>query len=299
VQNQIVYNGEKRDAIINECGIRDVWPVLAQSVTWGYGSTGTFGFGVQNVRDRFHPSGHSAFFDKNFVRDYWLPAAAGLPFDFSPTDRSDATSPRWFTFLRLPLRWAFAAGLVLLLGAGSLELVSASQNGWCGRGAVRVDAACRNAADLKSKKELAARISTLLEDTKRVLDLKGGTLFPMMRDYDGSQQAWDEIRQVATGLLQRVSDGLSHVQDYNAFIWQEGDKTILVTREERIAIDSKYWNAFKGVKGHFDGRASILKQMLSSTSPPSRNQMDDWRRELEDLHGKLEGAAVPLLQLLS
>jgi hypothetical protein len=164
---------------------------------------------------------------------------------------------------------------------------------------VRVDASCRNAADLKSKKELAARISTLLEDTKRVLDLKGGTLFPMMQDYDGSQQAWDGIRQVATGLLQRVSDGLSHVQDYDAFIWQEGDKTILVTREERITIDSKYWNAFKGVKGHFDGRASILKQMLSSTSPPSRDQMNDWRQKLEELHGKLEGAAVPLLQLLS
>jgi alpha/beta hydrolase fold. len=30
--------------VLNEVGSRDIWPVLAKSATWGFGSTGTFGF---------------------------------------------------------------------------------------------------------------------------------------------------------------------------------------------------------------------------------------------------------------
>jgi pimeloyl-ACP methyl ester carboxylesterase len=32
------------DPVINEVGTKDVWPVIAESLTWGYGSTGAFGF---------------------------------------------------------------------------------------------------------------------------------------------------------------------------------------------------------------------------------------------------------------
>ena len=58
--------------IINDCGMRDIWPVFAQSVTWGYGSSGRFGFGHGRVKDRFHAVGHSDFFSAEFVREYWL-----------------------------------------------------------------------------------------------------------------------------------------------------------------------------------------------------------------------------------
>src|SRR5207244_3865633 len=34
------------DSILNDCGTHDIWPVLAKSLTWGYGATGTFGFGT-------------------------------------------------------------------------------------------------------------------------------------------------------------------------------------------------------------------------------------------------------------
>ncbi|MEM1317955.1 MAG: hypothetical protein AAGF29_06800, partial [Pseudomonadota bacterium] len=37
--------------VLNDCGTRDIWPVLAKSVTWGYGASGTFGFGTANVLD--------------------------------------------------------------------------------------------------------------------------------------------------------------------------------------------------------------------------------------------------------
>jgi hypothetical protein len=46
--------------IVNDCGTHDVWPVMASATTWGYGSTGTFGFRNGIVADRVHfPLGHS------------------------------------------------------------------------------------------------------------------------------------------------------------------------------------------------------------------------------------------------
>jgi len=59
--------------VVNDCGLRDLWPVLALSVTWGYGSSGRFGFGHSRVRDRFHAVGHSGFFKDKFAARYWLP----------------------------------------------------------------------------------------------------------------------------------------------------------------------------------------------------------------------------------
>jgi hypothetical protein len=59
--------------IINDCGLRDIWPVLAQSTTFGYGSSGRFGFGTPGVRDRYHDFGHRGFLQEKFVSDFWLP----------------------------------------------------------------------------------------------------------------------------------------------------------------------------------------------------------------------------------
>jgi hypothetical protein len=59
--------------VINDYGSRDPWPVVAQSVTVGYGASGTYGFGTPGVRDRRHPLGHSDFLDADFARRFWLP----------------------------------------------------------------------------------------------------------------------------------------------------------------------------------------------------------------------------------
>jgi hypothetical protein len=59
--------------VANDCGVRDFWPVLAYSMTTGYGASGRFGFGHPRVRDRFHRVGHSGFLSEEFVRKYWLP----------------------------------------------------------------------------------------------------------------------------------------------------------------------------------------------------------------------------------
>jgi hypothetical protein len=60
--------------ILNEVGTRDVWPAIAESVTWGYGSAGTYGFRRPRVRDRWHNGkNHSAFLEAEFCRKFWTP----------------------------------------------------------------------------------------------------------------------------------------------------------------------------------------------------------------------------------
>lgn len=61
------------DPILNDCGTKDWWPIIAKSFTWGFGPSGTFGFGTLGIRDRFNEYGHSDYFNEQFVEDYWLP----------------------------------------------------------------------------------------------------------------------------------------------------------------------------------------------------------------------------------
>lgn len=60
--------------ILNEVGARDVWPAIAESLTWGYGSAGTYGFRRPRVRDRWHSGArHGYFLNPEFCRTYWFP----------------------------------------------------------------------------------------------------------------------------------------------------------------------------------------------------------------------------------
>lgn len=66
---------ERFDApLLNEVGTRDVWPAIAQSVTLGYGSAGSYGFKRPYVRDRWHQGGgHGSFLNSDFCRQFWVP----------------------------------------------------------------------------------------------------------------------------------------------------------------------------------------------------------------------------------
>ena len=60
--------------ILNEVGIKDIWPAFAESITAGYGSAGTFGFNRALVYDRWHNGAHHGYFlRKEFCKKYWLP----------------------------------------------------------------------------------------------------------------------------------------------------------------------------------------------------------------------------------
>ena len=48
--------------IINDYGRRDIWPVLAKVLSWGFGDTGRHKFGKLEVFDCCHDLKHSGFF---------------------------------------------------------------------------------------------------------------------------------------------------------------------------------------------------------------------------------------------
>lgn len=104
------------DPILNDCGTHDVWPVLAKSATWGYGATGTFGFGSNGIRDRFHKFTHSAYFDETFVKEFWLPYFKQGHITPTLWEMQRPNPPYWQSLLSIaPLRW-----LLPLLLAGYL-----------------------------------------------------------------------------------------------------------------------------------------------------------------------------------
>jgi hypothetical protein len=60
--------------IVNEVGTRDIWPAIAESLTLGYGSAGTYGFHRPLVRDRWHNKAtHGYFLKAVFCKKFWVP----------------------------------------------------------------------------------------------------------------------------------------------------------------------------------------------------------------------------------
>jgi pimeloyl-ACP methyl ester carboxylesterase len=85
--------GGQFQGLVNEVGTRDIWPILAESVTWGYGSTGAFGFSRPEVFDRYHKGlSHSAFLNADFCRKWWIPVLQGK----TPASRDSPESPPWW-----------------------------------------------------------------------------------------------------------------------------------------------------------------------------------------------------------
>ncbi|AVO46952.1 hypothetical protein C6569_18880 [Phreatobacter cathodiphilus] len=98
--------------ILNDCGTHDVLPVLAKSVTWGYGASGTFGFGTAGIHDRFSKFSHSSYFSRDFVEEYWLPFIAGGEIRETEWEKVRRTPPYWQSLLSaLPLKWLPIIGL--------------------------------------------------------------------------------------------------------------------------------------------------------------------------------------------
>lgn len=102
--------------VVNDCGARDVWPVLADALSWGYGASGTHGFGAVLVRDRFHACGHSDFFSDTFATSYWAPFFVEGRLVEPDYAGGRPRSPLWMSLLAArALRWALG-----LLAVGGL-----------------------------------------------------------------------------------------------------------------------------------------------------------------------------------
>jgi hypothetical protein len=122
------YLGRFKHPILNEVGTRDIWPAMAESVTWGYGSVGSYGFNKPPVETRWHRGfHHSDFLTDEFCRSYWVPflrdgsIKRGDPPDFLP----------WWTRIitLLPLRWVIVATITAILVLWGRPLFSNISNG--------------------------------------------------------------------------------------------------------------------------------------------------------------------------
>jgi pimeloyl-ACP methyl ester carboxylesterase len=111
--------------IINDCGLKDIWPVLAQSTTFGYGPSGRFGFGTPGVRDRFHDFGHGGFFQEKFVRDFWLPWFRNA--EFVKSKAPQPSGAHWHLLTVIQLKWL--AILLCAVGIVSFALTIVPK-GW-------------------------------------------------------------------------------------------------------------------------------------------------------------------------
>lgn len=100
--------------VVNDCGMKDIWPVLAASSTWGYGASGRFGFGHGRVKDRFFDAGHGDFFSDDHIKKNWLPYLSMGIVEEGILQR--ATNPLWVSLLSvLKVRYlaaALIAGLI-------------------------------------------------------------------------------------------------------------------------------------------------------------------------------------------
>lgn len=89
--------------ILNDCGTKDIWPILAEATTFGYGASGSFGFQSVNVYDRFQEKKHSEYFDKKFIQEHWLPYLQNGEFICSGVDRT--SPPYWQSILTFLPKW--------------------------------------------------------------------------------------------------------------------------------------------------------------------------------------------------
>ncbi len=114
-------NSEYVTNVINECGKKDIWPVLAQSTSWGYGASGTHGFGQIEVIDRFHNAKHDDCLTRDFATTYWKPFIENGECKRTEFESNMPATPWLLSMLGwLPLRWIIVLAIPLSLFFGGV-----------------------------------------------------------------------------------------------------------------------------------------------------------------------------------
>jgi len=100
--------------VINEYGEKDAWPVLAKAASWGYGDSGTWGFGHVFVQDRNHNIEHNEYLTRDFVTTYWKPFIENG--EYKPI-KSKVDPSSWLLSVigLLPLRWIIVLIVLIVL----------------------------------------------------------------------------------------------------------------------------------------------------------------------------------------
>lgn len=101
--------------VVNDVGTQDMWPIMARLFSWGYGPSGTLGFGTARVSDRFFQYGHSDFFDGDHVTKYWTSFVGSGEIVQSPWSSSRGITSSWVGFISgVPFPKVIVTGLILI-----------------------------------------------------------------------------------------------------------------------------------------------------------------------------------------
>lgn len=107
--------------VLNECGGRDIWPILAQGFrlfTAGeFGAAGVFGLRQPCVEDRYHDFGHSTYLEREFIRTYWVPYIKTNTILPSPYEANRRKTPLAISYIASS-GWVMLIGWIALLAYG-------------------------------------------------------------------------------------------------------------------------------------------------------------------------------------
>jgi hypothetical protein len=120
--------------IVNECGGRDIWPVIAQgfSCWYRYGAAGVWGLRASRIDDRFHDFGHSDYLVAEFVDQFWKPYVERGELVRSPYQDKRRSAPLCISLLALG--WWLMLPLAALTGFLSWKAWSLCCGGMAGIG---------------------------------------------------------------------------------------------------------------------------------------------------------------------
>jgi pimeloyl-ACP methyl ester carboxylesterase len=180
--------------IVNEVGTRDIWPAMAEAITWGYGSAGTYGFRRPNVRDRWHNDfDHADFFDSAVCNKYWVSYLRGEPYVEGDVPAKDP--PWWIQIISILkpkyglllsfLALVFAIVLYVTCGASEGEYKVYANNKYAAWGTL--------VSDIKNDIEKKCALSTLAEIDCGVVTWVVGRRYVNIVESDH-----EELRRVVT-----------------------------------------------------------------------------------------------------
>lgn len=103
--------------VINDVGRRDVWPVMAKLLTYGYGDAGTYGF-TSGATNRFHNASHGDYFEGDFPNKFWAPWIHSGRFVEPDIEASESAIPGWLGIKGLNVIGFNVVRLVLVILSG-------------------------------------------------------------------------------------------------------------------------------------------------------------------------------------
>ncbi|MCA9025514.1 MAG: hypothetical protein KDA86_09910 [Planctomycetaceae bacterium] len=130
------------EAVINERGNSDPWPIIAEHFNGRYGASGAYGFErPHRLSERDYHGGHGVFFDRDHIEEYWVPFLNGralgestsIPREPSLLERILLSIPglRLFVQISVAILWLFVWLWWLWLLAGITYIVTCYMLGWC------------------------------------------------------------------------------------------------------------------------------------------------------------------------